>query len=402
MRKASVSLIVLSVLVLISLLVSGCGASPTPKVVEKEVVVTVEVEKKVVVEVEVERVVTVEVEVEKEVVVTATPPAPAEELDLARLTVPLGWMNNDEFAALQAAEDMGYFSQHGLDVTLISGGGSTGFDPIRAIQGFDPSIRFGVPAALSQVIVARSQGIPAVVIGALMQYEPSGFLTLIGEDADGNMRRSQTPCDFKDRVVAMQPDSTWYVDALGGLCETGALKSGVDFTVVPAGWSPDCLTVEGAGGCDFYCAWTTNQPFVFASQGMVEGEDYEMFLSAEFLPFYYVDVVITTEDYIAEHPDVVEAFVRASMEGLQFVLDNPDEAVEITSKREGVTVEHAEWRIPVQNRLAVSPETEEFGLGYVDPVKVQAMVDFLYENGQIETNFDAVDMIDNSFLLGPG
>jgi len=399
MRKASVSLIILSVLVLISLLVSGCGASPTPKVVEKEVVVTVEVEKVVTVEVEVEK--EVEVIVEKEVVVTATLPAPAEELDLAKLTVPLGWMNNDEFVALQVAQDKGYFAQHGLDVTLVSGGGSTGFDPVRAIQGFDPSIRFGVPASLSQVIVARSQGMPVVVIMALMQYEPSGFLTLIGEDADGNMRRAQNPCDFKDRVVAMQPDSTWYVDALGGLCETGALKSGVDFTVIPAGWSPDCLTVEGAGGCDFYCAWTTNQPFVFASQGKVEGEDYEIFLSAEFLPFYYVDVGITTEDYIAAHPDVVEAFVRASMEGLQFVLDNPDEAVEITSKREGVTVEHAEWRIPVQNKLAVSPETEEFGLGYVDPVKVQAMVDFLWENGQIETHFNAADMINNSFLPGP-
>ncbi len=313
--------------------------------------------------------------------------------DTTKLIVPLGWLNNDEFVALQAAGELGYYKEEGIQITLVSGGGSTGFDPIIAVNGFDPSIRFGVPAALSQVITARSKGIDVVAIAALQQYEPSGFLTLITDE-----RRAQSPCDFAGRVVAMQPDSTWYVDALGAMCpeeKGGPLVSGDDFTVIPAGWSPDCLLT---GDCDFYCGWITNQPFVFAEMGMVEGVDYEMFLTSDFLPFYYTDVIITTRAFADENPDLVRKFVSASMRGLNYTINNPEEAIAITASVPGVALEHATWRIPIQNQLAVSPETDEFGLGYMDPGKVQAMIDILYELGQIDVQLNASDVIDNSFL----
>lgn len=126
-----------------------------------------------------------------------------------------------------------------------------------------------------------------------------------------------------------------------------------------------------------------------------------MFLTTEYLPFYYADVIVTTRAFAEENPDAVRRFVRASLRGLDYVIDNPEEAVEITSAIEGVSREHAEWRIPVQNTLSVSAETEVHGLGYMDLEKVQAMIDFLYEYGQIERSFDASEVIDNSFLPGP-
>jgi NitT/TauT family transport system substrate-binding protein len=315
--------------------------------------------------------------------------APTEE-NLHKLTVPLGWLNNDEWVALHVAQDNGYFEDENLEVTLVSGGGSTGFDPIKAIQGFDESIRIGAPAGLSVVLKAKAQGADVIAVAALLQREPSGFLTLI---EDG--RQSESPCDFKNKVVAQQPDSTWYVDALGSQCQEGPLTSGEDFTVVPAGWTPDCLS---EGSCDYYCAWSTNQPFFFEQQGLEEGVDYEMFLTADYLPFYYVDVVITTSQFANEHPNIVRGFVNAAVKGLQFTLDNPDDAVEITASREAVSLEHAAWRIPPQNDLAVSKDTKEHGLGYMDPTKVQEMIDFLYEHDQLESHFNAEEVIDNSFL----
>jgi NitT/TauT family transport system substrate-binding protein len=313
-----------------------------------------------------------------------------------KLMVPLGWLNNDEFVALQVADAQGFYNEQGISVTLVSGGGSTGFDPILAVNGFDPSIRFGVEAALSQVITARSQGIDVVAVAALQQYEPSGFITLITPD-----RRAQSPCDFKGRVVAMQPDTTWYVDALGAKCpesEGGPLVSGKDFTVIPAGFSPDCLLT---GDCDYYCGWKTNQLFEFAQMGKVYGTDYEMFLTSDYLPFYYTDVVITTRAFAEQNPDLVRGFVKATMQGLDFTLNNPNEAVAISSEVPGVAPEHATWRIPIQNELAVSPETDQYGLGYMDLDKVQAMIDTLYELGQIDVQLSASDVIDNSYLPGP-
>lgn len=319
----------------------------------------------------------------------------AEEPELRDLNVPLGWLYNDEFVAPAVAQAKGFYEEAGLDPRFISGGGATGFDPVKAINGFDQWIRIGIEAALSQAIIAHASGeVDVQVVLALHQIEPSGFITIIDEETG---RRAQGPCDFKGRVVSMQPDSTWYVDALGAVCEDGPISSGEDFQVIPAGWTPDCLLV---GGCDYYCGWATNQVFMLAQEGLVDGEDFEMFLTADYLPFYYVDVVVTTKAFIDEHPEVVKAFVDATVQGMQYTLDNPEEAIEIAGALEGVDPAHAEWRIPIQNPMMTSPATEEHGLGYMDLDKVQEMIDFMAENGQIEESFPAEELVDNSFLPG--
>lgn len=329
--------------------------------------------------------------IERTVVITSTPaPAPAK---LTSVNIPLGWLNNDEFVALQVAQSKGFYQENGLDVNLISGGGSTGFDPLIAINGFDDAIRIGVPAAMSLVIKAYAQGIDVVALAALTQFEPAGFIGLTK-----NGLKVTGPCDFKGKTIAMQTEAIWYVDALGKLCAEGPLVSGKDFTVIPAGYTPDCLF---SGQCDFYCGWKTNQLFILDQQGLKVGTDYGFFLASDFLPFYFGDVIVTTKAYANAHPEIVKAFVQASMRGLQYTLDNPDEAVSITSAVLGVSLEHAVWRIPLQNTLVTNDETAKHGIGYMDLAKVQAMIDFLFANGQIPKTFPAEEVIDNSFLLGP-
>jgi NitT/TauT family transport system substrate-binding protein len=196
----------------------------------------------------------------------------------------------------------------------------------------------------------------------------------------------------------MQTEASWYVEALGKECSEGPLVPGVDFTVIPAGWTPDCLF---SGQCDFYCGWKTNQVYMLDQQGLVAGNDNEFFLASDFLPFYFGDVIVTTKAYIEAQPEIVTAFVRGSMEGLQYTLDHPDEAVTVASAVPGVDPAHAAWRIPLQNTLVTNADTAAHGIGYMDPAKVQAMIDFLYQNGQLSKSFSADEVINNSFLPGP-
>jgi NitT/TauT family transport system substrate-binding protein len=319
-------------------------------------------------------------------------PVPEPIKNVTNIQVPLGWLNNDEFVALQVAQAKGFYNNNGLGITLISGGGSTGMDPIVAINGMDDNMRIGVPAALSLVLKAYAQGIDVIAIAAISQYEPGGFIALT---KNGNQAKS--PCDFKGKVVAMQTEAQWYVDALGAVCDKGPLVSGKDFTVVPAGWTPDCLL---SGQCDFYCGWSTNQPFMLEQQGYKEDTDYEFFLASDFLPFYYSDVIVTTKAYIKDHPEIVKAFVAASMQGLQYTLDNPEDAIAIASMVPGVDPAHAAWRTPAQNKIATSSDTQVDGVGYMSLAKVQEMIDFLYKYDQIPKSFKAEEVINNSFLPG--
>ena len=47
------------------------------------------------------------------------------------------------------------------------------------------------------------------------------------------------------------------------------------------------------------------------------------------IPDYYTPVLITSEETIAERPDVVRRFLKAVSRGYQFAIDNPQEAAEI-------------------------------------------------------------------------
>ena len=318
-------------------------------------------------------------------------PATAAQAKTA-LVVPLGWLLNDEFTPLVAAQKQGFFSAGGLDVTLISGGGSTGFDPIKAINGMDSKITFGVPADISAVINAHAQGLDVVAIAAFTPIAPAAFFALT---ANGNHAKS--PCDFKGKVVAMQADSLWIPEVLGGRCpasQGGPLKSGVDFTVIPAGFTPDCLF---SNQCDFYSGWVTNQAFILKQKGLVEGKDYEYFMYSDFMPIYYGDVVVTTSQNIKNHPDRVKAFVQAVANGLKYVYENPANGIQIADTIEGVDPLHAAWRIPAQNKITMTDDTKAHGFGWIDIDKVQQEIQFLYDNKQITKMFDAHEIVDMSF-----
>jgi len=316
--------------------------------------------------------------------------------------VPLGWILNDEFVAEVAAQELGYYADSGLPkVTFVAGGGSTGLDPIKSINGLAAQVKIGIAATIFFVIQAHAAGLDVVVVGSQLQYDPTAYITLLKSGEE----RTIGPCDFKGRIVAQQTDSQWLAKALGEFCpkdQGGPLVASTDFTIIPAGFDVSPLTSKQA---DYLTGFAVNQPYMLVQQGLVQGKDWDLFLASDFIPLYYADPIVTTHAYIMDHPEVVDAFVKATIKGLQYNLDYPDKSVEIASNIEGVDPGHAKWRIPAQNKLVVSPGatgTETHGLGWTDPTLIQTMIQFLYDNGQIDHVFDANEIIDNTFLPGPG
>jgi len=111
-------MLAISILVAISVLVSAC-ATPTPQVIEKEVIVTKEVE--VVVTQEVEVIVTKEVEVEKEVIVTVEVEVPQPLVEETyKLRTPgvltLGYNPAPGIVVVEDGQPVGVYSDIALEV----------------------------------------------------------------------------------------------------------------------------------------------------------------------------------------------------------------------------------------------------------------------------------------------
>jgi len=116
-------MLAISILVAISVLVSAC-ATPTPQVIEKEVIVTKEVE--VVVTQEVEVIVTKEVEVEKEVIVTVEVEVPQPLVEETyKLRTPgvltLGYNPAPGIVVVEDGQPVGVYSDIALEVAARLG-----------------------------------------------------------------------------------------------------------------------------------------------------------------------------------------------------------------------------------------------------------------------------------------
>jgi NitT/TauT family transport system substrate-binding protein len=110
--------------------------------------------------------------------------------------------------------------------------------------------------------------------------------------------------------------------------------------------------------------------------------------------------LLTSEQVIKDHPDRVRAMVRATLKGIQYTVDNPDQAFAISEKY-------------VENLAALSPQEKEVQrqvlaasiplwsapvLGYSDPVAWENMQALLLQMGLLSQPQDLESAYSNAFL----
>ncbi len=77
-----------------------------------------------------------------------------------------------------------------------------------------------------------------------------------------------------------------------------------------------------------YYGWT-------GIEAELNGVDLDAVMLADYpdcVPDYYTPILITSQDMIDQHPDVVAAFVQATARGFAYAIENPAEAADILIK----------------------------------------------------------------------
>jgi len=112
---------------------------------------------------------------------------------------------------------------------------------------------------------------------------------------------------------------------------------------------------------------------------------------------FYSNGIVTSEKFIQDDPDTVRAFVGATVRGMTYAFAHPREAGEIFHKHHpeiDASVAQAETQA-VQD-IAVTPETEAKGLGYMDPNIVRETVE------AVKSSFDLKYPVQPNDLYVPG
>lgn len=294
-----------------------------------------------------------------------------------KVTVMLDWFPNTNHTGLYVAKDKGYFAQEGLDVQIVQP--AEGGNPQLVASGKSD---FAV-SYQEEVTTARSQNIPVVAIAAVIQHNTSGFASPVEKNI-------KTPKDFEGKTYGGwgSPSETAMIQAL-------MKKYGAD---------PSKVKIVNIGSADFFASVKKNIDFSWIFEGWTGIEAETKGMKLNFINLrdedkaldYYTPVIITSEKNIAENPELVRKFMRATSKGYQFAIKNPDQAAQILIKN---VPEINKTLVKKSQKYMVSQyQADAKRWGEMKPEVWQNYTDFMINYKLLDKNIDVNKAFTNKFL----
>lgn len=278
---------------------------------------------------------------------------PADDRLAARdVALQLSWLHSVQFGGSYIALDRGWWSDGGLNVSLLQGGPNAPVEP-PVVSG---TALVGISAA-DYTAAAVAQGAPFRIIGVAMQKNPFVIASL-------PQRPVNEPADLEGMRIGMALANTPVLETLCTLNDVDVDR----IEVVPTQYSAQPLL---AGEVDCLLCWQTDLPVAMTVQGI---ESVTM-LMADFGYAVHSQTYIATEQSLAERRDDLVALMAGEVRGWEEYRTDTDAAAQLTVDMfpdAGLDLETQRLQAAAQVPLMFSPLTDEFGFGWWTDESVEA------------------------------
>lgn len=278
-------------------------------------------------------------------------------------------------ATFYLAQDQGFYAEENLDVKFEMG--SKELNPVKmVVTGQDTFAVLGGPDTL---LVARSKGQRLKAIAVL--HRNSNFPCLLTLKSSGITRLDQ----LQGKKIGFNYGHI-STDVLRSLLR----KGGVKCTEVDVGMDYSQLITKAI---DAEWAFTVTGGMELPAKGV----EVNVISPADYGIVTHGYTIFATDKTIAEKPDLVLRFLRASLKGVKSAVEHPDEATRSLLKRDP-KLDPALNLKRQQAYNAVTSNSEAFPPGYMDKEMFQTTYDRLLEEKVIEKPFDVSDAYTTKFL----
>ncbi|WP_006912867.1 ABC transporter substrate-binding protein [Salinisphaera shabanensis] len=281
-----------------------------------------------------------------------------------RLTT--NWYAQAEHGGFYQAVAAGIYADHGLDVSIDMGGPQVNNLQLLLAGKTDFVVGFGIRA-----INSLNEDLPVVTVAAYFQKDPQAILAHPDIESLADLKG-------KPIAVAASADTTywpWLEEKYGF---TGGQKQPYQFSVAPFIANPD-LSQQG---------YVTSEPYAVQQAADFEPE---IFLFADYGYPAYSTTITTTRDMVENHPDVVQRFVAASIEGWQSFLDDPAQAKKLIQE-ENADMGDGQFDFGVDKireyELVTGGDAVEQGIGIMTDARWQQTFNFMREAGMVDADVD--------------
>jgi NitT/TauT family transport system substrate-binding protein len=286
--------------------------------------------------------------------------------NLKRATFIPHWSPQSQFAGYFVAFEKGFYKKHGIVLNILQGGPHRPSLDLLEKQTADFAI-----AWLSTAIQKQSQGVKLVNVGQIIQRSA---LMLIAKKARGIFR----PEDINGKKVGL-----WRADFQ--LQPLAFLKKyNLKVTIVPQSYSVNLFLRDGV---DVASAMWYNEYHTIINAGLNPDELTTFFFYEHELNFPE-DGIYILESTLKRDPEMVRAFVKASIEGWLYAFKNPDEALDIVLKYMStanipVNRLHQKWMLDRMRDLVLPEDGKSLLIGTLKESDFKRVCQVLKENGLI-------------------
>jgi len=264
-----------------------------------------------------------------------------DAVPLTPVTLQLKWYHQFQFAGYYAARSQGFYRDAGLDVTIREG--SPERNPIDDVV--TGRADFGIGA--SELLLARGNGKPVVVLAAVIQHSPLILLALQGPE----MNSFHDLVGKKIEFVPHEYELFAFFQAMGYTRD--------DFKLIPRAGNINALLDGDVAAISGY---STDEPYELEKRGI----PYIAISPRSAGIDFYGDSLFTSEEMLQNSPQTVAAFRRASLKGWHYALNHPEEIATLIKTHYHSTISHDHLLYEARTlRSLIMPDLVE--LGYMNP-----------------------------------
>ncbi|HEU5349333.1 MAG TPA: ABC transporter substrate-binding protein [Ktedonobacterales bacterium] len=298
-----------------------------------------------------------------------------------KLTVGLTYVPNIQFAPFYVAQALGYYRDAGLAVTFHHHG--PGEDEFGALVAGKEDAIF---ASGDEVAQAGAHNVPVVDVATVFTRYP----VVVIVPANSSIHSA---ADLRGHTIGVPGAyGATYIGLLSLLSSAGLSKS--DVTVQSIGYTQ--VTALLTHKVDAVMGYANNEPLLLQKAGMsvrtldVNNTEHPLVSNG----------LAAMQSELSSHGDAMKKLVAATLKGVQYVLEHPQEAVNLSkSFVPGLAnASNAEDALAVLQATLPMMQTNGPKAGYNDPAKWTAMVSFLQAQGQLAGPVDATKLYSNDYL----
>lgn len=230
----------------------------------------------------------------------------------APVTLQLDWVHAAQFIGFYVAQTRGYYAREGLDVAILPRDRlPTGTSiPEQVVRG---KVDFALGSV--SLLEAQLQGAPLTAVAAVLQRNPQ----VIFARANSGIRR---PRDLAGRRVGIKNEAWRLVIARVMEADGASIE---DVIEVPVGFD---MQPFFDGQVDVWTGYVPDEPV----RARLRGLDITTIYAYEYGVDGYAEIIYCRHDLVEHRPDLVERFLRASLDGWREVVRGPEVAVDLMMK----------------------------------------------------------------------